>query len=115
MSRPDPTLLPVRDETFADLVALYKGDEDLALSAFIRAEARRQANAKIDRNTVIDDQLGSVSVYLDLGPISDLALKCQRMDYSYALIRSPAFREACEVAALGAARPFGSYVPQVAA
>lgn len=108
---PDPALLSVTDRTFADCLALHHGDEDLALRTFIREEARREANEKVQRNAILDAERDGLTVYLDLGPISDMALKCQRMDYSYALIRSPAFRASIEARVFGGGRAAESYVP----
>ena len=112
---PDASILPHRNETFADLVRVHKGDEDTALTAYIRQEARREANAKVQRDAIVDAERDDLSVYFDLGPISDLALKCQRMDYAYALIRSAAFRASIEAQVFGSPRAAMSYVPQVAA
>lgn len=111
----DPALLPTRDETFADLVRVFKGNEDAAFRAFVRNEAHREANAKVQRDAIVDAERDGLSVYLDLGPISDLALKCQRMDYSYTLIRCPSFRDACEARAFGTARAAETYTLGVAA
>jgi hypothetical protein len=105
----DPAILSTDDRPFADILAGYRGNEDMALKSFIRNEARRQANAKVQRNAVLDEERDDLCAYFDLGSVNDIALKCQRMDYSFALIRSPDFREACEIACLGSARPAGTY------
>jgi len=100
-------LLPHRNETFADLVRVHKGNEDAALTAYIRQEARREANAKVQRDAIVDTERDDLSVYFDLGPISDLALKCARMDYAYALIRSASFRADIEAQVFGEALASG--------
>lgn len=96
MAQADPSLLSVDNRTFAECLAMHRGCEDLALRTYIRQEARRCANAEVQRDAIAEREIEGLSLYFDLGPISDLALKHQRLDYSFALIRSPAFRASVE-------------------